>query len=172
MWRMDVIHKLILKEFAANNTDEWISVLKISTQLRIKGLRALSIEMLWTKLSPPRKIELAIEYGIETWLLRVYRYFMERAECISVEEEEELGWNRTANLFRLRHGLLLEPVQPNFDLNIRETFASEFADIAAFDHSPISYLRPELCTTSDPTVIQRDEMFYHVDIIFSVIFSS
>ena len=40
MWQMNRIHDLVLQKIEAQitNEDEWIAALKISTQLRIKGI--------------------------------------------------------------------------------------------------------------------------------------
>jgi hypothetical protein len=174
MWQMNLIHRWALQKIRArvNNADEWITVLKISTQLRIVGLRDLAKEMLWTKLGPLEKIELATECCIEPWLLEGYTNFITNDKAISVQEEERLGWDRAANLFRVRHRQLDRFANPvvQLDLDIRTTFASEFANIAAFDNSPISYLRPELHTAVDLGFIQRDKTYYHVYIILSVNF--
>ena len=175
MWQMNRIHGLALQKIEARisnrKTDEWITVLKISTHLRIKGLRDLAIKMLWT-LGPLEQIELAIECCIEPWLLQGYTQLTRRDEAISVQEEERLGWDRVANLFRVRHRQLHAETKRGIklDSDIQTTFASEFANIAVFDHSPISYLRPELHTAVDPGIIQRDKTYYHVYIILSVNF--
>lgn len=174
MWQMNLIHDLALQKIEAriNNTDEWITVLKISTQLRIKGLRDLANRMLRSTLGPLEKIELATECCIEPWLLEGYIEFATRAEVISVQEEERLGWDRVANLFRVRHRQL-DPFSKScvqLGSDIRITFASEFANIAVFDNSPISYLQPELHTAVDPGIIEKDKTYYHVYIILSVNF--
>jgi len=88
----------------------------------------------------------------------------------SVQEEERLGWDRVANLFRVRHRQL-DPFSKScvqLGSDIRITFASEFANIAVFDNSPISYLQPELHTAVDPGIIEKDKTYYHVYIILSV----
>jgi len=173
MWQMNLIHDLALQKIEAriNNTDEWITVLKISTQLRIKGLRDLAEQMLW-RVGPLKKIELATQCGVGSLLLEGCTEFVERTEAISIEEEEQLGWNITANLFRVRHRQLNLSTKSaaKLVLDIQTTFAKEFTNIAVFDHSPISYLRPELHTAADPGIIQRDETYYLVDIILSVNF--
>ena len=68
--------------------DEWIAVLKISTQLRIKGLQDLMEQTLQSTLSPLEKIELATECCNEPWLLEGYTEFVMRDEAILVQEEE------------------------------------------------------------------------------------
>jgi hypothetical protein len=52
--------------------------------------------------------------------------------------------------------------------DIWKTFAKEFANVAVFNCSPVSHLRPELHTAMDPSVIQWDEEYYCIYIIFSV----
>ena len=171
MWKMKRLHESALQKIRSqiSNTDEWIAVLKISTQLRMEGLRELAKEMLWVQLDVSKKIELATECSIEAWLLNVYTDFVQRVQPISVKEEEQLGWKRAANLFRVRHRQL-QYTGSDTRADIRTTFASEFNNIVPFDNSPISYLRPELHTAADPGIIQRDEVYYLVDIILSVNF--
>jgi hypothetical protein len=170
MWQMNLIHDWALRRIKTriSNTDGWITVMEVSTQLRIKGLRKLAENILGRKLGPLKMIALATECSVEPWLLNGYKKFVTRAQAISVEEEEQLGWNRAANLFRIRHRQLEKFEKTDLDLDIRTTFASDFANIAAFDRSPISYLRPALHAVANPGNIQRDETYYHVNIILSV----
>lgn len=176
MWQMTKIHDFALRKIRSriDDSDDWVAVLRVSTQLRIPGLRDLSIRILSERLGPPRMIELAIECNIQPWLLQGYTDLVTREQVISVEDEEQLGWTRTFNLFCVRHRLLETSdlyQSARVQSDIQSTFASEFASIMEFDDSPVSYLRPELYTTTDPNAIQRDKVYYHVDIIFSVNFS-
>ena len=173
-----IIHDLALQKIKAriNNTDEWITMLKISTQLRIEGLRDLAKLTLRCRLDPSKKIDLATECGLEHWLLDAYTRFMRRKKAISVEEEEQLGWNTTAKLFRVRHRQLelseyeYEDEDEDIKFDFQTVIASEFVNIIAFHKSPISFLRPELLTAADPGIIQRDEIYYLVDTTLSVNF--
>ena len=171
---MKIIHDLALQKIKArvNNTDEWITILKMSTQLRIKGLRDLAAQTLRWTLNPSKKIELATECSFEPWLLDVYTHFLTRTPTISVEEEEQIGWNTTAKLFRARHRQLElckhKDEDKDIKFDIQTAIASDFDNIVAFDNSPISFLRPELLTAADPGIIQKDETYYLVDIILSV----
>ena len=169
MWGMKWIHDLALQKMKAQITsfDEGMVALEMSTRLRIRVLRDLVIPMISRDLSSLKKIELGTEHSIQPWLLEGYTEFVKRSETISVEDEDKLGQSRTSNLFRVRHRRL-EKLAHNVQSDICETFAKEISDIAAFDCSPISHLRPELHTATDPGVIQRDEEYYCVDIIFSV----
>jgi hypothetical protein len=172
MWEMKPIYDLALRKILTqiHKSDEWIAALKMSTQLKIRDLREIAIGKLTDQLtSPLQKIELGTEYKISSYLLEGYTEFVTRKDVISAEEEEQLGWRRTSSLFRARHRRLEKTseytgVQPDI-LNI---LAKELADIDAFDCSQISHLRPEIPTATDPSIIQRDEEFYCIDVIFFV----
>jgi hypothetical protein len=172
MWQMKLIEDLALKKIPdrIHNPEEWISALKISTQSRIQGLREIAIRKLARGLSSLQKVELAIECSIEPWLTDGYTAFVTREEGISLEDEEHLGPSRTANLFRVRHRRLEARHAGGVRLDIQRTFSKEFADIIAFDISPISYLRSDLHAATNPDAIQRDKTYYCVDIIFKVKF--
>ena len=171
MWKMKIIHDLAIQkiETRINNTDEWITIFKISTRLRIEKLRDLAIRTLRPReLDPLKRIELATEYGLELpWLLDE---FVTRKKAISVEEEEQLGWNITAKLFRERHRQLEQEIEDEYyDIksDIRTVVGRDNIG-AKFDNSLISFLRPELLTATDSSIIQRDETYYLVDVILSV----
>jgi hypothetical protein len=168
MWEMKWIHDLALQKIEPQiaSSDEWIVALEMSTRLKIRDLRDLAIPLIAQNLSSLEMIKLGTEYNIRPWLLQGYTEFVMRQETISVEDEEKLGQSRTSNLFRVRHRRL-EGLSHDVQSDIRKTFAKEFADVAAFDCS-FSHLRSELHTATDPGVIQRDEEYYCVYIIFSV----
>ena len=127
--------------------------------------------MLSGKLATLMKIELAMECKIQPWLLEGYTEFVTREKTISAEDEKQLGWDTTLKLFCVRHrrleALVLHHTTPNHQKDIQNTLKNELAD-ATFNDSPISYLRPDLHTEINPDVIQRDKLYYHDYIIFSV----
>jgi hypothetical protein len=179
MWKMKLINDLGLQKIPGriHNLDQWIAALKISTQFRIQGLREIAIEELTNKLNSLNKVELAIECGVEPWLTMGCTELVTRQECISGEEEDRLGPSRTSNLFRVRHRRLqsLSTRMSRYDVydvqaDIQKSFESEFANIAAFDSSPVSYWQPNLRTATDPDDIRRDEEYYCIDVIFRVNF--
>ena len=109
MWEMKMIQDLALKKIPTriHNLDEWIAALRLSTRLRIGGLREMAVrELANHQLNPLKKIELGIECSIAPWLTEGYRVLVMRPDCISEEDEEQLGQKRTANLFRMRHRYL------------------------------------------------------------------
>ncbi|KAK7024963.1 hypothetical protein R3P38DRAFT_2951969 [Favolaschia claudopus] len=84
-------------------TDEWISVLKLSTEWCMARFRRLAITKLDQRdLSSCQRIMLARQYHIVTWLRRGYSELVERAETISEDEAEILGWKTTCRLFQAR----------------------------------------------------------------------
>ena len=171
MWKMDLIHDLALQKipFQIDNSDQWIAVLKISTRLRIQGLRELAIKSLHWDLSTLKMIELAIECGIQPWLMQGYLEFVMRADGISAQDAEQLGLRRTSDLLRIRRRHQGDRSLDSCRFDIRRTFASEFAEIATFDTSPmLSYLSPDLHPATDPDDIRRVELYYHVNIVFLV----
>jgi len=131
MWQMKLIQDLALQKIRQriHNSDEWFAALDISTQLKIQGLREMAIERLSRDepISPLKKIELAFKYNIQDWLMQGYIEFVTRQEVISVEDEEQLGWTRTSNLFRVRHRYLEGAMFSNrndAELDIQTTFAT------------------------------------------------
>ena len=169
MWEMKWIYDLVLQKIEVQiiSTEEWIVALEMSTRLRIRDLRDLAIPIIVDDLDSLKKIELGTEYNIQPWLLQGYTEFITRPQTISVEDEEKLGQSRTSNLFRLRHRRL-EGLLHDVQSEIRKVFAKEFSHVASFNCSPISHLRPEIHTATDPGVIRRDKEYYCVYIIFSV----
>jgi hypothetical protein len=171
MWQMKWVHDLALREVPTRicDSDGWCAALETSTLMGIRGLRELAIRQLDSgTLSPMKKVNLGIQNNIESWLMGGYKEFVTREEVISVEDEDQLGWSRTSALFRIRHRVL-DRQQIDISSSIRNAFKNEFADIAAsLNYSLMSYLRPELCTATNHDVIRRDEVYYTVDIVFSV----
>jgi hypothetical protein len=173
MWSMTLIQDLALKQISAkicdSRSNEWIAALGTATQLRMQELRNIAIEKLEGKIGPVEKVNLAIRYSVKPWLIQGYRELVMRADGISAEEERQLGVRRTSNLFRLRHRRLENAISLDDAVsNIQTIFESEFNSIAAFDCSPISYFRPDLCTATNPDAIRLDETYYCVDIILQV----
>jgi len=171
MWLMKRVYDLALRKVPTRicDSDGWCAALETSTLMGIRELRELAIrELDIGTLSPMKKVNLGIKYNTESWLMEGYIDFVRREEVISVEDEEQLGWSRTSALFRIRHRVL-QGQHVNVSSDIRKAFKNEFADITtSFDNSLVSYLRPELHTATNHDVIRRDEVYYTVDIVLSV----
>ncbi|KAK7024961.1 hypothetical protein R3P38DRAFT_2951956 [Favolaschia claudopus] len=89
-------------------TDEWISVLKLSTEWRFLQIRKLAIEMLTStsQISSVQRIVLARKYEVASWLRRGYLELAQSAESISEEEGELLGWKTAFRLIQARERTL------------------------------------------------------------------
>ena len=171
MWQEKLVPDLALQKIEAlvEDSNGWVGALRLSSQLKIQGLQDLSIRMLSGKLATLMKTELAIECKIRPLLLAGYTEFVTREETISVEDEKRLGWDTTFKLFCVRHRRFQGH---NHQKDVENTLQNELADVTMFNDSPISYLHPNLHTAINPDVIQRDKLYYHDYIIFSVNFLS
>jgi len=85
-------------------SDEWISVLKLSTMWEFSEYRKLAIDKLSKSLRLVDKICLAKEYKVADWLMEGYIGLASRQETISSDDEEKLGLSTVVRLFRLREG--------------------------------------------------------------------
>jgi len=88
---------------------DWISALKLSTlweftDIRERAIQELSKEEM--KMGTIEKIECGKSYQVEEMLLRGYAELLKRAETITTEEAERLGWKTAAKLLLLREEYL------------------------------------------------------------------
>jgi hypothetical protein len=87
-----------------------ISVLKLSTMWEFTDIREWTIQELSNKeigMGAIEKIECARNFEVKRWLLDGYIELLKRAETITDEESERLGWRTAAKLLRLREQFLL-----------------------------------------------------------------
>jgi len=183
MWKMSLLEGWALSTIKLPNkihsSDEWITVLRLSTQLKLPPLRNIAIEALVNSLSAIRKFELAIECSVEIWLAEVYSEIVTRDTGLSNEEEQKLGWERASKLFRLRNWRFEKQTRGtaaaviNFELKsaIRTAFLHDFAAVTASNSSRRgSRLQSDRRTmpVADSEKWQRDRTYYDADIIFLV----
>lgn len=90
----------------AGTTGQWADVLRVSTAWRLHEIRERAIEELNNKVQDMNKLKLAIECGVEEWLVTGYLRLVRRSDSISKADEELLGQKTTYKLFLLRHRLL------------------------------------------------------------------
>jgi hypothetical protein len=172
MWKMKPIRTLALQKIPSRiqNTEEWIEVLRISTDLKIQELREMAIREIHPTLCEFGLIELGIKFGVGVWLKEGYTTFVTRTKSISVQDEERLGWDTTSKLFRVRHRHIEPPHVVSVAGDIQATFKREFRQVQKFNDSPISNLSTDLRTETDLDAMQHDKEYYFVDIIFLVSF--
>ncbi|KAJ7718601.1 hypothetical protein DFH07DRAFT_700851, partial [Mycena maculata] len=83
--------------------NEWISVLKLSTQWFFLDIRALAIENLSdTPIDAIERIILAKRYDVVDWLQAGYSELVRRPDSLSLEEAAEIGLAATVQIFQTR----------------------------------------------------------------------
>jgi len=84
--------------------EEWISVLKLSTQWYFLDTRDLVINQLdkLTDMGNVERILLARQYDVPAWLRMAYRNLVLRHEGISLGDAEKIGWETAFRLYQVR----------------------------------------------------------------------
>jgi hypothetical protein len=84
--------------------DEWISVLKLSTQWYFLDIRDLAIKQLSnrTDIGSVDRILLARQYDVPVWLRMGINELAQCHEGISREDAEKIGWETALQLCRVR----------------------------------------------------------------------
>jgi hypothetical protein len=141
MWPMQNFHRVILKPHALT-TEEWISVLKLSTQWGFFDARKLAIQNLMinaTKrpddLGHVQRILLARQYEVGIWLRPGYTYLATRDGDISREEAEAIGWETAFLITQIRErAWRFDYRKPNV-ADVERIFGEEFnqAELASAD---------------------------------------
>jgi hypothetical protein len=73
--------------------DQWISVLRLSTKFFLKAARQLAIKYLTgMSMEAIERIVCAKEYFVADWLRTGYVALAQRAQKITPEEAEQIGW--------------------------------------------------------------------------------
>lgn len=94
---------------------EWISTLKLSTMWGFSDIRERAKQELSKKelgMGTVEKIECARRFEIKEWLLEGFNELLQRADPITDEEAEHLGWKTVAKVARLRERHLIEGQLP------------------------------------------------------------
>ncbi|KAK7024957.1 hypothetical protein R3P38DRAFT_1055576 [Favolaschia claudopus] len=102
---LKVLYPLDLEQFVNNQaqwmtTDEWISVLKLSTEWRFLGARKLAIQNLDGRgeIGSVQRVMLARQYDIAPWLRDAYMDLARRKQTMSPEEAQIVGWETAYRL--------------------------------------------------------------------------
>ncbi|KAJ6456079.1 hypothetical protein C8R45DRAFT_580814 [Mycena sanguinolenta] len=84
--------------------DDWISVLKLSTQWRFLAVRNLAIQRLddHDDIEIVERILLARQYDVAGWLRKGYTALAERTQGITSEEAKRIGWETAFLLSQVR----------------------------------------------------------------------
>jgi len=98
---------------------EWMSVLKLSTMWEFSDIRERAIQELLKEdmgMQTIEKIECARSFRVKEWLVEGYTELLKRAETITDEEGERLGWKTAAKLLLIREQYLTTLTGPNSNL--------------------------------------------------------
>ncbi|KAF8216963.1 hypothetical protein K438DRAFT_1704090 [Mycena galopus ATCC 62051] len=101
---LKILYPLQIRRTDFMSKDEWLSVLKLSTQWRFLEARDLAIAQLnnHSDIGDVELILLARQYDVATWLRKGYTSIAERSEIISEEEAQKLGWQTAFRLSQVR----------------------------------------------------------------------
>jgi hypothetical protein len=121
-------------------SEEWISVLKLSTMWTFGELRQGAITQLGRlNINPVDKVMLARDYRVESLLKQGYKELVKRKEGPSLEEAKVLGYEAAIHLYkkRERHHRESAPASIqmrqraniSLDTDIEKTFKEELDDI-------------------------------------------
>ncbi|KAG5353324.1 hypothetical protein C0989_008048 [Termitomyces sp. Mn162] len=76
----------------APTTDEWITILKLSTQWMMLDVRHVAINVLSSaKIPPVDRVVLAREYKVDTWLRSAYLELVKTASSMTQQDMEKIG---------------------------------------------------------------------------------
>ncbi|KAJ7812016.1 hypothetical protein B0H14DRAFT_2858373 [Mycena olivaceomarginata] len=106
LYPLDIPRVLTMPGGADNwmKKDEWISVLKLSTQWRFLDARKLAIQQLQSRsdIEGVERVVLARQYDVAAWLRIGYTELVQRRDVISREEAEKIGWQTAFLLGQVR----------------------------------------------------------------------
>lgn len=152
---------------------KWEDVLRVSTAWRLHGIHERAIEELDRSSPDETKLKLAMDCGVEKWLLLVYLRLVQRSQTISEAEEETLGQKTTYKLFLLRHrrlqGLWDHRSRREIENSIHRDFKEEMEKANnsrnhyTVDTPPSSSQRINAAETP-----KHDQWFYFTNAIFIV----
>ncbi|KAJ7020613.1 hypothetical protein C8F04DRAFT_290901 [Mycena alexandri] len=105
---LKVLYPLNIPQILAMPKEDWISVLKLSTQWYFLDARELAIQQLTnrTDIGSVERILLARQYDVATWLRMGYTDLARREEGISLEDAAKIGWETTVRLYQTREAAI------------------------------------------------------------------
>jgi len=115
------------------STDEWISLLKVSTLWRCPSLRNIALRKIsWSRFgNPTQQIVLGRKYSVSTWVEAGYKAIV-AARNISDEQMEEIGLLESFKLLRISQKYQADNPSATDD-EIKETFKEELQSIATVE---------------------------------------
>jgi hypothetical protein len=120
--------------YAAQTSQEWMSVLRVAHYMRFESLRELAIQELYTVASPVEKIVCACEFGLNHWLKEAYTDICYRSSPLCIAEGVLLGLSTCLKIASAREAIRLSTAfidSMHADSIIRKTFDLETEQIEA-----------------------------------------
>jgi hypothetical protein len=91
--------------YAAQTSQEWISVLRVAHYMRFESLRGLAVQELYAVASPVEKIVCARDFGIDHWLKEAYTDICYRSLPLFEEEGIHLGLSTCLKIASAREAI-------------------------------------------------------------------
>lgn len=149
MWDMQSIATTAVSNVSKlpANQEEWIDTLRLSVQWNIADVRKTSIERLTDTVSGVDRVLLGIECHILDWVRSGYEQLVQRAEEISVRDEERLGHLAAVKIFRIRDRYLAEQYSRgyyyesdyHFKAAIEQSFEDDFLKVRKAEKRHLRY---------------------------------
>ncbi|KAJ7250472.1 hypothetical protein B0H12DRAFT_1234360 [Mycena haematopus] len=150
---LKVLYPLDIPQILSKN--EWISVLKLSTQWYFLSARNFAIRQLDSRsdMGSVERILLARQYDIAAWLREGYDDLVNRKHGISVEEAVKIGLETTVRLYQAGEGTVIKRSRRNssdLDIYFRAEFIQADAASAVYSSPPVCIDRVANDSDSDP----------------------
>ncbi|CAK5267265.1 unnamed protein product [Mycena citricolor] len=150
---LNVLYPLDIPQIlTSTTTDEWISVLKLSTLWRFLDARDLAIKQLNHRVTAVRRVVLARDYHVADWLRRGFTELATRGEGLDQEDVEQLGYTDAVRLYQIREDAIKTATSHKVrygyedsrfqDANVEDTFVEDFelADMLSRSYAKIRRL--------------------------------
>jgi hypothetical protein len=137
IWQMDRVREIAVERMTriTAGLTEWMAVLDLSIAHQLLEVRELAMRRLSTCAETGvSRILLARKYQVDAWMREGCQQLVERRECFSDEEEEELGWKTVSKLYRIRDKRFTDSQHRTYNLggqshlvkaNIEQEFEAE-----------------------------------------------
>jgi hypothetical protein len=126
MWQMNELREVAVQKIleCRDTGCDGITLLRLSTELRVIRIRDATIQALRSSLRPTEQIQLGIELQVQSWLITGCTNLVRAQDSISMEDEKVLGRKTTSKLFRIRDGYL-KLIWKTYHRNTAEAFVSK-----------------------------------------------
>jgi hypothetical protein len=119
--------------------NEWISVLKLSTEWKFAELRRKALEVLsWIRIDPVERVILARKYKVEKWVVDAYTQLVVQDNRLSLKEAEILGYDTAFQLYEMREESFRQSLSRYGSRPMVDELKEEMLDMARRELGPDS----------------------------------